>query len=310
MLYGRREPDEEAQKVLKTLQEAGVEVQVMLATSPVRRRRWAGDPATDRGFVAPLVWSHPLGRRVARRRPVEPELAAVHRSAGSQSAGGLAPASVDGRTRPGPVRLVLSSDSLLGSRGQSNHAAANMFLDQLARARRARGLARRGNQLGSLVADRGGRSSERTTCRSSGEGGGWDGFRPSRAWRPWSGPHGDAAQVGVVPVDWRVFERQFAGGRCPACSRKSSRPPHRPASPPKELLGAGPACPQPAGEGRLPLLVEYSEEEVSRLLRLDARRSRNRFRRTGHGLPDDHRTTQSARSGSKPGNTTHSHCII
>jgi acyl transferase domain-containing protein/acyl carrier protein len=100
--------------------------------------------------------------------------------------------------------LYSSAASLLGSPGQSNYAAANAFMDGLAEYRRARGLPGLSVQWGAFSdvgmaaarANRGERLSQR----------GMNNLSPRQGWRALGELlHGEAAQVGVVPLDVRQW---------------------------------------------------------------------------------------------------------
>jgi NADPH:quinone reductase-like Zn-dependent oxidoreductase/acyl carrier protein len=100
--------------------------------------------------------------------------------------------------------LYSSAASLLGSPGQSNYAAANAFMDGLAEYRRARGLPGLSVQWGAFSdvgmaaaqANRGERVAQR----------GMNNLSPQQGWRALGELlRGEAAQVGVVPLDARQW---------------------------------------------------------------------------------------------------------
>jgi hypothetical protein len=105
--------------------------------------------------------------------------------------------------------LFSSASAVLGSPGQSNHAAANAFLDALAHYRRGQGLPALSINWGAW--DQIGAAAERSVGqRVSGRGIGT--ISPEEGWQAlWylmrqSAKAADApAQVGVFPVDWAKF---------------------------------------------------------------------------------------------------------
>jgi polyketide synthase 12/myxalamid-type polyketide synthase MxaB len=109
--------------------------------------------------------------------------------------------------------MFSSVASLLGSAGQGNHAAANAFLDALAFHRRARGLPGLSINWGAWSAVGAAARRQiggRIAARGLGEITPENGLAALDQLFAWPRP-----QVGVVPVDWQVFRRQFPEGQEP-----------------------------------------------------------------------------------------------
>ena len=104
--------------------------------------------------------------------------------------------------------LFSSTASLLGTPGQANHAAANAFLDQLAHHRRSLGLPATSINWGAW-SDIG--AAARRNVGGQWESRGIGGITPAQGLRAFAGLMQRApAQIGVVPVDWRQYLRQFS----------------------------------------------------------------------------------------------------
>jgi 3-oxoacyl-(acyl-carrier-protein) synthase/NAD(P)-dependent dehydrogenase (short-subunit alcohol dehydrogenase family)/SAM-dependent methyltransferase len=111
--------------------------------------------------------------------------------------------------------LYSTGISLLGSPGQSNHAAANAFLNALAEYRRTEGLPGlslawgRWSETGSAASEAVGESSKRRGMRS---------ITPERGRQALDDLFDAAGTVGVFAADWRVLTSQFPGGAPPLFS--------------------------------------------------------------------------------------------
>jgi acyl transferase domain-containing protein/NADPH:quinone reductase-like Zn-dependent oxidoreductase len=179
---------------------------------------------------------------------------------------------LDRATRGDPLDwfvLFSSAASVLGSPGQANHAAANAFLDLLARERAGRGLPSLSIDWGPWIdvgaaADRG--VAERVAQKGIG------GLTPAQGLMAMERLLADgAAQVAVLPVDWH---RYLAGKRVPAFlsevvgttpAAAPSAATLRPADLKMQLAGA------PRGQWRK-LVQAFVRERAMRALRLDPSR--------------------------------------
>ena len=268
VLNGRREPDGEAAAAVAALRERGVKVRVEIAD--------VADPAA-------------VDAMLDRIEADLPPLAGVIHSVGALADASLANQSWERFERLlGPKMLgawhlhratlhrdldlfVLFSSmtGVLGNAGQANHAAANAFLDQLARHRRALGLAGQSIAWGAWLGL--GEAEEqraRLAERFESVGAGW--VTPRQGLRALDGLlRQDVATSAVTSVDWSAL-----------AARLEAPPPLL-----EEVLPA-PAGPEPdprvqAGDllarvGRAPaaereaLLVAFLQEELQAVLRLAA----------------------------------------
>ena len=108
--------------------------------------------------------------------------------------------------------LFSAFGGLLGNPGQANHAAANAFLDQLARWRRARGLAGQAIQWGAWSeVGEAEEARDRIARARTASGEGW--LSPEQGLAALTRlVSRDVATAGVAPVDWSVL---FSGERQP-----------------------------------------------------------------------------------------------
>lgn len=165
--------------------------------------------------------------------------------------------------------LYSSASALLGSPGQSNHAAANAFLDALAHHRRALGLPALSvnwgawSETGAAVRNRVGTQITKRGVRSINPHEGFDALEHLLA--------ASAVQAAVLPVDWRQFLTQIPRGgqrlflnelivspvETPALTKAQSAP-----DLPARLSAARPA-------DRRKLLLAYVRDHVATVLGLD-----------------------------------------
>ena len=205
VLNGRRDPDPEAEEAIGALRQRGVTVQVELAD------------VTDQAAVDGML------ERIERDLP---PLGGVIHSVGVLSDGALTNQSwerFERVLRPKILgawhlhRATLDRDldfftlfssrvGVMGNPGQSNHASANAFLDQLAGHRRALGLPGQAiawgawSEIGEAAEQR-----DRIDRQRSALGGRW--FTPQQGLRAFDRlVRQDATTSVVMSMDWEVFE--------------------------------------------------------------------------------------------------------
>jgi NAD(P)-dependent dehydrogenase (short-subunit alcohol dehydrogenase family)/SAM-dependent methyltransferase len=163
--------------------------------------------------------------------------------------------------------LFSSTSAVFGSRGQANHAAANMFLDQLARHRRGLGLPAVSINWGAW-SEVGAAAKRGTRLSASLDDVGLRWIEPGQGLRALSRVlAANPVQVAVAPVDWSLVKKQYAGLSFPPLLDEMFEA--------AESVNA--ECDQAAlvlrlasgGNGKFRgALVEYLGREVQRVLRL------------------------------------------
>jgi amino acid adenylation domain-containing protein len=263
-LNSRRGPEEHTKRVLGELRERGVNVQVVLAdvTAAEQVERMLGEIDTTMPPLTGVIHAAGLLRDGAVLNQTWERFEEV-----------LAPKVFGGwhlhqLTRDRDLDLFVlfaSTAGLLGNHGQANHAAANSFLDQLARHRRSAGLPAVAIDWGAWAEV--GEAAERAgQLRShlAAAGIGW--IEPSEGLAALECVlANDPVQVGVSPIDWQRF-----------ATRLSRRPPLLQSlllsAPARENIPSASESLRQLRDGaagdRQGLLVRYLAEQVQRVLQL------------------------------------------
>ena len=268
VLMGRSSPTEPALKVLAGLRQAGAEV--VVAQADVSKREQVEKVLAD------VKQSMPPLRGIVHAAGVLDD-GVLMKQEWSRFETVMAP-KVDGAwhlhtlTQSAPLDffvLFSSVASLLGSRGQGNHAAANAFMDALAHDRRARGLPALSinwgawAEVGSVVRYNVG---ERIVTQGMNVIGPKQGLLVLSRLMKHSEP-----QVAVMPLNWQLFMRQFAPGHEPrwlAEMRDKTQP---------QAIEVAPAVQEPEIVRQLAeampaqqrkLLLGYVSNQVIKVLRL------------------------------------------
>lgn len=164
--------------------------------------------------------------------------------------------------------MFSSAASMFGSAGQSNHAAANKYLDAFAVARRARGLSALSinwggwADIGSVVRhDIGAQVAARGVIEIAPT----DGLEALGALM-----RQGRGQIGVVPLDWQRFVDQFSG-ELPTLFAEIGQATVRPASTPAASIDARVLQQLDAAsdDERLGVLLDYVGAQVARVLGVD-----------------------------------------
>jgi myxalamid-type polyketide synthase MxaB len=213
VLMGRSRPSKAAQEMIQTLEERGV--QVVVAQADVSAAEGVA------GVLAKINATMPTLRGVIHAAGVLDDGVLLHQD-WSRFARVMAP-KVEGAwrlhllTKESPLDffvLFSSLASLWGSPGQSNHAAANMFLDMLAYERRAQGLPGLSLNWGAWTEV--GAAVEHNVFERIGSQG-LGAIAPEQGLKLLEQLLGSApAQVGITPVNWPVFLRHFKSDHLPS----------------------------------------------------------------------------------------------
>ena len=264
VLNGRREPDGDRRAALAELAGRGVDVRVETAD--------VADPAAVEAMLGRIAGT-------------APPLAGIVHAAGTLHDGALAnlgrtglERAMDAKVRGAwnlhratagmPLRAFVMYSSVagtLGSGGQANYAAANAFLDQLARHRRSLGLAGQSIAWGAWSA---GGMAERRRRRMAAEmeanGVGW--ITPAQGRRVLGRVLGRSIpHILAVPVEWRRFARGRESE--PMLEAVVSALPKAGAAsaPPPDVLARLRDAPEDRREG---ILVSFVQAELQAVLHL------------------------------------------
>ena len=267
VLNGRREPEAGAEQAIAALRDRGIEVRVELAD------------VTD---------SEAMDSMLGRIEASMPPLAGVIHSAGVIADASLANQSWERFERVlGPkvlgawhlhratagrdldlFALFSSVAGVLGSAGQANHAAANAFLDQLARHRRSMGLAGQSIAWGAWSGTGEAEESwERISAKLAAAGIGW--MSPRRGLQVLERLVRDDVETGVAaPIDWPQFTSRLAS--TPLLLEELAEPDDP--SPeligvPEDLLGR---LRKASPDGREGIMVEFVQRQVHAVLGIDS----------------------------------------
>lgn len=271
-LMGRRAASESAQEVVARIEAAGAQVLVL-----------QGDVSQEQDVsrvLETISESLPPLRGIIHAAGVLDDGALVQQD-WSRFATVFAP-KVDGTwhlhrlTQHLPLDFFVmysSVASLLGSAGQGNHAAANAFMDALAFARRSQGLPGLSINWGAW-AEIGAAAEHNVFERIGTQGVG--AIPPADGLRILEGlMQGSAAQVGVTPVNWPTFIRQFSPGNEPPFLAEIAREARKSATPETHKKAEAVAQPDilrqladanPARQRTL--LVAFVREHAARVLEL------------------------------------------
>jgi acyl transferase domain-containing protein/acyl carrier protein len=273
VLTSRRDPSENARQAIESLRQAGARVEVIAAD--------IGDGADVERLMSRIAANLPPLRGVIHAAGVVDDGVLLQQSwprfqtVMRPKVSGTWLLHTHTRNLPLDYFVLFSTGSaLLGSAAQGNYAAANAFLDGVARHRRSLGLPATTINWGAwsevgMAAALGGRDLERWREHGIGMIAPDEGVRLlDRIVRE------DVAQVAVLPIEWPRFLAQLgpAGAR-PLFRRVASEGVNAPrgraaAAPAVALLGEQLEAADP--RQRIELLRQHVEERVRRVLALDA----------------------------------------
>jgi malonyl CoA-acyl carrier protein transacylase len=272
ILMGRRDPNEAAQHAIAQLQEAGASV--TLAQADV------ASPADVANLLEQIAANGiPLGGIIHAAGILDDGMLVQQtweRFTQVMAAKIAGTWNLHTLTQSLPLDLFVcfsSVTALLGTRGQSNYAAANAFMDALMHQRRQLGLPGLSINWGSwadagMAANLDSRLQQRRQARGVG-------MIPPELGLYIMGEmlRQQAVQVGVFDYDWSKFLQQFSADRCPSLFRELARQVQE-----KQTATQRPVSKQdllqtlhnmPEGD-RYPLLLTFMQEQVAKVLGLKA----------------------------------------
>ena len=275
VLVGRRGPGAQAPALLDELRRSGCEVvaealdvsdEAALAALLARLRR---DGWPLRGVI------HGAGV-LDDAALIQQDAARFERVFAPKVRGGYL---LDRLTRGDPLDffvLFSSAASVLGAPGQANHAAANAFLDLLARERRSRGLPGLSINWGpwsEVGAAAGKGAAERLSAL------GLQAITPAQGVAALERLlRQERAQVAVLPIDWRRYEQHLGSGGLPAFladvrepAVAAAQPSARPAA--HAAVDLGSRLKETPSSRRRPLVAAFVRERALRALGVDPARS-------------------------------------
>ncbi len=267
-LNGRRGPEGRAEAAIEQLRAQGAEVEIVL-----------GDVSREADVEAMLRRARGSGRRLAGvfhlagvlrdGALVNQEWSRFEEVLGPKARGAWHLHRHTAGDDPELFVMFSSTASLLGNRGQANHAAANMFLDMLAQYRRSQGMSGVSINWGAWSKVGAAARLEHTMdARLAGAGVDW--IAPSQGLNAFESILSRGiANCGVVNVNWNQFARILRDGQIPAffrdvVARRIAASENSFDSGIRRRLDRAPAAKRPA------IAQRYVAEQVMQVLQLAA----------------------------------------